>query len=218
MNIIDTRTVNTLSPYNKGAIKNIPLFKLEPLSYELKSKNYTDIIFQSTPSVEFFNDIDLLENRRVFSMGISTKKSLADKGIDSDSPVFPGSFALNELLKENLSNRKFLIVKGLGGLNKIFNYLIKNDAQVHEIICYQRMKFDSYEEIKKLFKKSDAIIFPSTFAAKIFFEEIFSRDLRARYFVISERIKSFINTLGFEAYLIDYFSDDVEKSIKNLLS
>ena len=32
------------------------------------------------------------------------------------------------------------------------------------------------------------------------------------------RIKSFINTLGFEAYLIDYFSDDVEKSIKNLLS
>ena len=218
MNIIDTRTVSTLSSSNKGAIKNIPLFKLKPLSYELKSKNYTDIIVQSTPSVEFINHISLLKNKRVFSMGVSTKKSLADKGIDSDSPVFPGSFALNELLKENLSNRKFLIVKGLDGLDKIFNYLIKNDAQVQEINCYQRIKFDSYEEIKKLFKKSDAIIFPSTFAAEIFFEKIFSRDLRARYFAISERIKSFINTLGFEADLIDYFSNDVEKSIKNLLS
>ena len=218
MNIIDTRTVSTLSSSNKGAIKNIPLFKLKPLSYELKSKNYTDIIFQSAPSVEFFNDISLLKNKRVFSMGVSTKKSLADKGIDSESPVFPGSLALNGLLKENLSNRKFLIVKGLDGLDKIFNYLIKNDAQVQEINCYQRIKFDSYEEIKKLFKKSDAIIFPSTFAAEIFFEKIFSRDLRARYFAISERIKSFINTLGFEADLIDYFSNDVEKSIKNLLS
>ena len=106
----------------------------------------------------------------------------------------------------------------MDGLDIIFNYLIKNDAQVQEINCYQRIKFDSYEEIKKLFKKSDAIIFPSTFAAEIFFEKIFSRDLRARYFAISERIKSFINTLGFEADLIDYFSNDVEKSIKNLLS
>jgi len=215
MNIIDTRSNINLTNYQKDSVRNIPLFQIKGIKYSLKSKDYTDIIFQSIPSVEFFNDYEFLRNKNIYSMGASTQDFLSQKGIVSICPDVPGSMELIKILTKNKNNGKYLIVKGEDGLNDVFNYLNENGEDVQEIICYIRFKLDNYEDIKKDFYKADAIIFSSTYAVKIFFNEVYSGDINATFFGISNRIIKFISDLGYEAKFIDYFSDDIVESIKN---
>jgi len=148
-------------------------------------------------------------------MGASTQDFLSQKGIVSICPDVPGSMELIKILTKNKNNGKYLIVKGEDGLNDVFNYLNENGEDVQEIICYIRFKLDNYEDIKKDFYKADAIIFSSTYAVKIFFNEVYSGDINATFFGISNRIIKFISDLGYEAKFIDYFSDDIVESIKN---
>ena len=54
MNIVDTRARNTFNFVKRKNIKNIPLFELSFLDHSIDISGYTDVIFQSTPSVEFF--------------------------------------------------------------------------------------------------------------------------------------------------------------------
>jgi len=213
MNIIDTRSNIAFSNHKKGNIKNIPLFELESFEYSLPSKDFTDIIFQSIPSVEFFKEKDLLINKDIYAMGPSTKNFLLQKGFDSICPAIPGSKELIKLLPNNLNNNKFLIVKGYDGLSDIFDYLYKNN--VEEISCYKRVKFKSYDDVKESFLKADAVIFSSTFGAQIFFEEIYSSDVKAKLFGISNRIINYISDIGYESKFIDYFANDIAESIKN---
>ena len=57
MNIIDTRANNTFNFVKRKNIKNIPLFEISFLDNSMDISGYTDVIFQSTPSVEFFNPV-----------------------------------------------------------------------------------------------------------------------------------------------------------------
>ena len=168
MNIIDTRTNINLGDDQNSSIKNIPLFHIGGIEYLLQSRDYTDIIFQSIPSVKFFQENEFLENKNVYSMGSSTKKFLAQKGINSICPKVPGSEGLCELLCKNKNNGKYLIVKGKDGLNDVFNYLKENGEDVQEVVCYTRFKLDSYETIRKDFFEADAIIFASTYACLLY--------------------------------------------------
>jgi len=215
MNIIDTRSNINLTNYQKDSVRNIPLFQIKGIRYSLKSKDYTDIIFQSIPSVKFFNDYEFLRNKNIYSMGASTQNFLSQKGIISICPEVPGSEGLNKLLSKNKNNCKYLVVKGEDGLNNVFDYLSENGKDVRELICYTRFKLDSYEDIKKDFYKADAIIFSSTYAVEVFFHEIFSGEMNATFFGISNRIIKFISDFGYQAKFIDYFSDDIAESIKN---
>ena len=147
-------------------------------------------------------------------MGPSTKNFLLQKGFDSICPDIPGSKELIKILPKT-DNNKFLIVKGNGGLSDIFDYLYKNKNNVEEISCYKRIKFKSYDDIKESFLKADAVIFSSTFGAQIFFEEIYSSDVKAKLFGISNRIINYISDIGYESKFIDYFANDIAKSIKN---
>ena len=194
---------------------NIPLFQIKGIKYSLKSKDYTDIIFQSIQSVKFFNDYEFLRNKNIYSMGASTQDFLSQKGIVSICPDVPGSMELIKILAKNKNSGKYLIVKGEDGLNDVFNYLNENGEDVQEIICYIRFKLDNYEDIKKDFYKADAIIFSSTYAVEVFFHEVYSADINATFFGISNRIIKFISDFGYEARFIDYFSDDIAESIKN---
>ena len=214
MNIIDTRSNIAFSNHKKGSIKNIPLFELKSFEYALPSKDFTDIIFQSIPSVEFFKEKDHLINKDIYTMGPSTKNFLLQKGFDSICPAIPGSKELIKLLP-NLNNNKYLIVKGDDGLSDIFDYLYKNKNNVEEISCYKRVKFKSYDDVKESFLKADAVIFSSTFGAQIFFEEIYSSDVKAKFFGISDRIKNYVCDLGYKCKFVDTFDQDVVISIKN---
>ena len=46
-------------------IKNIPLFNLKGIEYSASTQQYTDIIFQSIPSVEFFKEQENLINKNI---------------------------------------------------------------------------------------------------------------------------------------------------------
>ena len=83
MNIIDTRAENILGFLRTESIKNIPLFKLEPIDYELEDNNFSEIIFQSSPAVDFFKDHSLLTDKQIYSMGQATSATLESKGLSS---------------------------------------------------------------------------------------------------------------------------------------
>ena len=214
MNIIDTGSnINPIKD-QKSSVKNIPLFQIKGAEYLLKTKSYTNIIFQSIPSVKFFNDDEFLKNKNIYSMGTSTQNYLSQKGIISICPDVPGSKELIKILAKNKNNGKYLVVKGADGLNDVFNYLKENGEDVQEIICYKRFKLDSYNDIRKDFYKADAIIFSSTYAVEVFFHEVYSADINATFFGISNRIIKFISDRGYKAKFIDYFSEDILESIK----
>ena len=199
MNIIDTGSnINPIKD-QKSSVKNIPLFQIKGAEYLLKTKSYTNIIFQSIPSVKFFNDDEFLKNKNIYSMGTSTQNYLSQKGIISICPDVPGSKELIKILAKNKNNGKYLVVKGADGLNDVFNYLKENGEDVQEIICYKRFKLDSYKDIKKDFYKADAIIFSSTYAVEVFFHEVYSADINATFFGISNRIIKFISDRAYKA-------------------
>ena len=233
MNIIDTsanakvtssygrfipRAWAYVSKENQKNLKNIPLFDLNPIEYSLSSpnlKDYTDIIFQSIPSVHYFREYDWLHNKNIYTMGQGTKKFLKQGiGFNATCADIPGSKELIKILPKT-DNNKFLIVKGKGGLSYVFDHLNKNKISVEEIINYERIKYESYNDMKEPFLKADAIIFSSTFGAQIFFEEIYSSDVKAKLFGISNRIINYISDIGYESKFIDYFANDIAESIKN---
>ena len=216
MNIVDTRARNTFNFVKRKNIKNIPLFELSFLDHSIDISGYTDVIFQSTPSVEFFNHHKDLIDKNVFAMGPGTQSSLGAKGISSKIPEDPGSEGLKKLIKSSVGSGKFLIVKGQGGLNIISDYLKAEGAEVDTIQNYQRVRFSSYLDLSKDFDNADFVIFPSRLAAEIYFQEIYNPDINSKFVTISSRIKDYVDSLGFENSQLDYFADNFESEILNL--
>ena len=217
MNIIDTKASDFQMSSKKSYIKNIPLYELKSIEYKSPSDDYTDIVFQSTAAVEFFKDCNILNEKNIYSMGRSTKLSLLQKGFNSKNPDMPGSAGLIKVIENRAKLGKFLIVKGKDGLNEVYQYLKNKKVEVDEVHCYERKKFDSYNNLKEPYLLADAIIFPSTFAVRIFFEEIYSNKTKTKFFGISDRIVKSINNYGYEGLLIDYFSGEIEKQIKKFI-
>ena len=216
MNIVDTRARNTFNFVKRKNIKNIPLFELSFLDHSIDISGYTDVIFQSMPSVEFFNHHKDLIDKNIFAMGPGTQSSLGAKGIYSKIPEDPGSEGLKKLIKSSIGCGKFLIVKGQGGLNIISDYLEAEGAKVDTIQNYQRVRFSTYHNVSKDFNNADVVIFPSRLAAEIYFQEIYDPDLNSKFVTISSRIKDYVDSLGFESIKLDYFSDNFESEILNL--
>jgi uroporphyrinogen-III synthase len=216
MNIIDTST-NSKNSSLDNSIKNIPLFGIEPVEYKVLNTSITDIIFQSVASVKNFENFEICRRINVFAMGESTQRALDKIGINSSTPEIPGSSGLIELLGKKLIKRKFAIVKGLDGLEELHDHIIKYGADAENIVCYKRKKFLNYMEIREKFIEADVVIFSSTFAARIFFENIHIANNTTNFICISERIKEYINKLGYEAKTINYFSEDLFNEIRKTI-
>ena len=216
MNIVDTRANNTFNFVKRKNIKNIPLFEISLLNYSMDISGYTDVIFQSTPSVEFFNHYKDLRDKNVFAMGPGTQSSLNAKGIPSKIPEDPGSEGLKKLIKGSVGTGKFLIVKGEGGLNIISDYLLAEGVEVDTVENYQRIRFSSYSQLSKDFDNADFVIFPSRLAAEIYFQEIYNPNINSKFVTISSRIKDYVDSLGFDSFQLNYFADNFESEILNL--
>ena len=215
MNIIDTKASDFKISSRTSSIKNVPLYKFKGIEYKLSSEDYSDIVFQSTAAVEFFQHHHILNQKNIYSMGKATNLSLLEKGFDSNNPEIPGSAELIKMIEDKIKSGKFLVVKGKEGLNEVFDYLKSKQVKVDQVCCYERITFDNYDDLKNDYLLADAIIFPSTLAVKIFFKEIYLNETKAKFFGISNRIVASIKNLGFEGVLIDYFSNDIAKEIKN---
>ena len=216
MNIVDTRANNTFNFVKRKNIKNIPLFEISLLNYSMDISGYTDVIFQSTPSVEFFNHHKDLRDKNVFAMGPGTQSSLNAKGIPSKIPEDPGSEGLKKLIKGSVGTGKFLIVKGEGGLNIISDYLLAEGVEVDTVENYQRIRFSSYSQLSKDFDNADFVIFPSRLAAEIYFQEIYNPNINSKFVTISSRIKDYVDSLGFDNFQLNYFADNFESEILSL--
>ena len=216
MNIIDTST-NIKDSSLDNSIENVPLFEIEPIKYEISDSLITDIVFQSVASVKHFKHFEMCKKINVFAMGESTQRALNKIGIDSNAPAIPGSSSLKELLGKKLLKRRFAIVRGLDGLDEVHNHVIKYGADAENIVCYKRKRFLSYNEICEKFNKADIVIFSSTFAAEIFFENIYITGSEISFLCISKRIKEYINNLGYEAKTINYYSNDLLNEIKKTI-
>ena len=216
MNIIDTSSNSKIS-YSSNLIKNVPLFEIKLLNYQVPVEDFTDVIFQSVASVENFKNFEICIGKNIFSMGDSTKKALAVKDIVSKCPPIPGSSGLTRLLGKEIQKKRFLIIKGKDGLSDIENFINAQGSYCKKIICYERNEFDTYNLIKNKFDSAEAVIFTSVFSAQIFFNYIYKSDRKISFFCISKRIKEQIYIMGYEAKIIDYFSDnldyEIEKSI-----
>tara|TARA_B100001287_G_C22541130_1_gene462191 strand:+ start:204 stop:857 length:654 start_codon:yes stop_codon:yes gene_type:complete len=217
MNIIDTKASDFEISLRTRSIKNVPLYKFRGIKYKLSSEDYSNIVFQSKASVEFFQHHHILNHKNIYSMGKATNLSLLKKGFSSDNPEIPGSSELIKIIEGELDTGKFLIVKGKDGLDEVFNYLKNKKAEVDQVCCYERIKFDNYDDLKGDYFLADAIIFPSTFAVKVFFKEIYSNEVKAKFLGISNRIVKSINDLGYEGELIDYFSNNLEEQVKKII-
>ena len=216
MNIVDTRANNTFNFVKRKNIKNIPLFEISFLENSMDISGYTDVIFQSTPSVEFFNHYKDLRDKNVFAMGPGTQSSLNAKGIPSKIPEDPGSEGLKKLIKGSVGTGKFLIVKGEGGLNIISDYLLAEGVEVDTVENYQRIRFSSYSQLSKDFDNADFVIFPSRLAAEIYFQEIYNPNINSKFVTISSRIKDYVDSLGFDNFQLNYFADNFESEILSL--
>ena len=212
MNIIDTSSNGKIS-YSSNYIKNVPLFKIKLLNYQIPAENFTDVIFQSVASVENFKNFEICIDKNIFSMGESTKKALAVNDIISRCPPTPGSSGLAKLLGKKIQKQKFLIIKGKDGLSDIENFINAQGSFCKKIVCYERKEFDAYNSIKNQFNSAEAVIFTSVFSAQIFFDNIYKSDRKMSFFCISKRIKEQIYLMGFEAKIIDYFSDNLYNEI-----
>ena len=217
MNIIDTRASDFQIYSKESSIKNIPLYKFKTIEYKLLSEDYTDIVFQSIAAVKFFQHHHILNKNNIYSMGRATYQSLLEKGFESTNPEIPGSAGLIKVIENRIKSGRFLIVKGRDGLDEIFNYLKNKKVEADQVCCYKRIKFDNYDDLKEDYFLADAIIFPSTLAVKIFFKEIYSKDIKAKFFGISDRIVKCINDLGCKGILVNYFSNNLEEKIKEFI-
>ncbi len=141
MNIIDTRAKGNFEFVEMNSIKNIPLFKLVPIEYSFEDKNFQNVIFQSSPAVENFRDLNSLQDKQIFAMGKGTEATLLQSNLVAKIPTSPGSDGLMEIIKENSKGDDYLIVKGEGGLDQIENELKEMGKNVKQILLFFQVNF-----------------------------------------------------------------------------
>ena len=171
MKVIDTKPFPTAHECNE--IVSVPLYKLCKVKQIVNLSNYQNIIFQSPSAVLNFDQIALLESKRIIAMGPGTSKQLRKHSYVAEIPDndFSSEGVINLLNKSELSG-KTLVIKGEGGLSNISDYLNSASFKTDELNTYNRQKFESYIDIKKQFSGIDFVIFSSALAVEIYFEHI----------------------------------------------
>ena len=217
MKIIDTKPYPAAHECNE--IVNIPLYKICKVKQIVNLSNYHNIIFQSPSAVLNFDQISLLESKRIIAMGPGTSNQLRKHSYIAEIPdhEFNSEGIINLLNKSELTG-KTLVIKGEGGLSNISDYLNSASFKTDELNTYNRQKFESYEDIKKQFIGIDFVIFSSAFAVEIFFEHIQNDQEKTKFLAVSKRIQGVIESYKKESKVINYFSNDLFNEIKLTLT
>ncbi len=204
MKIIDTKPFPASREYDE--IINIPLYKICKVKQIVNLSNYKNIIFQSPSAVINFDQINLIEDKRIIAMGPGTSNQLRKHGYVAEIPdtEYSSEGVINLMNKSEVTG-KTLVIKGEGGLSIISEYLNSE-------------KFGSYSEIKKQFCNSDFVIFSSALSVEIYFKHIHDDRENLKFLAVSERIQNVIESYKQESRVIDYFSDDLVYEIKLTLT
>ena len=215
MKIIDTRPIP--ASYEHDELINIPLYKICKVKQIVNLSNYQNIIFQSPSAVINFDQINLIEDKRIIAMGPGTSNQLRKHSYVAEIPdkEYSSEGIINLLNKSEITG-KTLVIKGEGGLSIISEYLNSASFKTDELNTYNRQKFESYSEIKKQFSDSDFVIFSSALSVEIYFKHIHNDQETSKFLAVSERIGDVIKLYKRESKVIDYFSNDLVNEIKLL--
>ena len=217
MKIIDTKPIS--ASYEHDGILNIPLYKICKVRQIVNLSKYQNIIFQSPSAVINFDKINLIEDKRIIAIGPGTRNQLRKHGYIAEIPDtdYSSEGVINLLNKSEIIG-KTLVIKGEGGLSIISEYLNSASFKIDELNTYNRQKFESYSDIKKLFSDSDFVIFSSALSVEIYFKHIHNDQETLKFLAVSQRIGDIIKSYKRESKVIDYFSNDLINEIKLTLT
>lgn len=125
-------------------VEQAPVFKIAAYQNQdqltaVKTQQYTGWIFISPPAVINCSILPK-QNINAFAVGSSTQKALLKRGIHAITPEqnfsAEGLLSLQQL--KNIHQQRWLIVRGLGGREKLKNVLEQRGANVDYLECYKR--------------------------------------------------------------------------------
>jgi uroporphyrinogen-III synthase len=245
LNFVVTRPLNQantliqmLKQHSDGdkncSVVHLPLIQIKELQIQtvkaskLETKNYNGVVFISPNAVTTaYNQLSMKEWANLiqvplFTVGSSTAETLKNF---SNATVIKipqqmnteGLLELPELC--HVSEESWLIIKGVGGREKLKNTLVKRGANVTELCTYKRLKpSDEMTKNIALHLKNDAIwIITSVQAIKNLDTVVKKLDFNpdCRIIVSSDRIKQSAINLGLN--VIAVANDATDKQLINCI-
>lgn len=220
MYILLTRALSQVQPLQNLLSKQgyqsvlFPSLEIKPLNNAPIKNHYDVFIFISANAVEYgLKTLKILDYQlsKIFAVGVVTAKKLQQQGIQVDAfPVQNASsealLAIDEL--QSLENQSILIFRGNGGRETLKQRLEKNNS-VEYVEVYQRVVCDitplHYDALTDFLQKEKGIVTATSVenlsALMSMLEQMnmqaFNAIKRYPLVVLSERIKTFAQSIGF---------------------
>jgi len=190
-----------------------PTLTINPLSSKPKLKKYDAVIFISANAVDYaFDELNSIEYDQLFTVGAATAKRLKDRDIVVDD--YPKQNASSEALLAlpriaELIHKKILIFRGKGGRETLKNGLEANHNQVEYIEAYERVVCNnsplhetSLSEFLSNPKGVISITSNESMDGLLSLVENVNELINYPVIVLSNRIKSYVESFGFSQVLV----------------
>lgn len=194
------------------------------------------LVFVSTNAVkyacELFPEIVSKANDKIiFAIGSGTNEELQTAGFieviyTNSNTGSEALLALDELQQKNILNRKIMIMRGEGGRELLGETLLARGAEIQYVELYSRAKPQLEPVIISdmwLIERPDAVVVTSADGLRNLLEMTTGRErskfLNTRLVVISQRLKSIAESLGFNAAIkvaMGYSDDDFVTALRDL--
>lgn len=206
---------------NKLSIAHLPLVQINAVQInessvsKLEAIPFDGVIFISPNAVNYAASQLLkkqwtdLNKRPLYAIGSSTAETLKIASSESSIKI-PKQMNSEGLLElpdlNNIANQDWLIVKGLGGREKLKNILIERGAVVTEVCTYERIMppLDTISKVVEGLKEDAIWIVTSVHAIKNLhnIRNQIEENLNCRVIVSSGRIKKAALKLGFNVIAV----------------
>ena len=192
-----------------------PAFEVQKLMPKLSSERYDVVIFISVNAVIYAHEYLprlLVKNQKIFAVGPTTANKLMSVGVMVDAyPKENASSAALLALDEcqSINNKKILIVRGQGGAETLKSTLDLSN-QVDYLEVYERRMLGVSElhqkSIERFMKDGNGVVLGNsnqTLSNILSLVESINPDYASRLkkypiLVLSERIKTYARSLGFD--------------------
>lgn len=186
------------------------------------------LIFVSRNAVKYACEIfpgivSTTHDKIVFAIGSGTNEELQTAGFKqvtytNSNTGSEALLALDELQQKNILNRKIMIMRGEGGRELLGETLLARGAEIQYVELYSRVKPQVEPVIISNMwreERPDAVVLTSADGLSNLLEMTAEKDrsifLNTRLVVISQRLKSIAESLGFNAVIkvaMGYSDDD----------
>lgn len=232
MQVLLTRPLAQVKALSQQLLENgdtpllFPSLKIQALVPNLLPKSFDVLIFISTNALHYAQPyLDQLINAQVsiVAIGKATCIALEKYGLTAD--ICPKKEASSQALLAHpavraMTNKKILIVRGLGGLETLKEQLLKQGNQVDYLEVYQRVVEDLSAQhrqslVQFLRKKQGVLTIHSIDSLDAFYQLVgeiddkaFVRLLAYPLVLFSQRIKPCANAYGFQHCYIAKTTDN----------